>query len=196
MGKIKICRMVDKNISNADVVESAAELLPGDKIARISRAKKTTGPSSQSSPDEPQSELAKLDRRITTLEGLYSDLAKQVERIQKSLENGGAPDTATGSVKDTQKKTSKPEEGAEPKRPFGLQARVASVEDKNVFLWVGSKHGVKEGDTFLIQRGEREIAWLRVVSLIKDMCRTVIVSKKGDIRKDSDVAVLKPLSQK
>jgi hypothetical protein len=195
MGKIKVCRMVDKNISNADVVEPAAELLPGDKITRISRAKKTTGPSSQFSPNEPQSELAKLDRRITTLEGLYSDLAKQVERIQKSLENGEAPATASGSG--TQKKASKPEETTtEPKRPFGLQARVASIEDKNVFLWVGSKHGVKEGDTFLIQRGEREIAWLRVVSLIKDMCRTVIVSKKADIRKDSDVAVLKPLSQK
>ena len=198
MGKIKICRTVDKNISNADVVESAAELLPGDKIVRISKAKKTATDLTQSAPDEPGSELEKLDRRVTTLEGLYNDLAKQVERIQKSLENGEAPATAGAGddTKDTDKKTSQPEETSEPKRPFGLQARVASIEDKSVFLWVGTKHGVKEGDTFLIARGEREVAWLRVVSLIKDMCRTVIISKKSDIKKDSDIAVLKPLSKK
>ncbi len=197
VGKIKICRMVDKNISNADVVESDAELLPGDKVARISKAKRTATASSE--PDrEPQSELERLNRRVTTLEGLYNDLAKQVERIQKSLEGSGEPVTAGGgsTTEDTQKTTSQPEEPATAKRPFGLQAKIASVEEKNVFLWVGTKHGVKEGDTFLIARGEREVAWLKVVSLIKDMCRTEIISKKSDIRKDSDLAILKPIPPK
>jgi uncharacterized coiled-coil protein SlyX len=196
MGKIKICRMVDKNISNADVIESTAELLPGDRITRIMKVERKAD-SRQSTTDEPQSALEKLDRRVTTLEGLYNDLAKQVERLQKSFEDGKAP-AAAGSESGTEgsEKTTQLQDAATPKRPVGLQARVASIEDKSVFLWVGTKHGVKEGDTFLIQRGDREIAWLKVVSLIKDMCRTVVVSKNGDIRKDSDIAVLKPIPPK
>jgi hypothetical protein len=197
IGSITICRTVDKSISNADVTESDAVLLPGDKVARVSKAERAEAPS-QPAPEEPRSELEKLDKRVTTLEGLYSDLARQVERIQKALESSDRPvAAAAGSTPvDSGKETAPAEDTAEAKRPIGLQAKIASVEDQNVFLWVGTNHGVKEGDTFVIQRGDREIAWLRVVSLIKDMCRTVIVSKNGDIQKDGDIATLKPLPPK
>lgn len=197
IGSIKICRTVDKSISNADVTDSDAVLLPGDKVARTSKAKRPETPSQPES-EEPRSEIEKLDRRITTLEGLYSDLARQIERIQKSLEGSDKPAaTAAKTIpEDSGKEAAPAEDTAEVKRPFGLQAKVASVEDKNVFLWVGTNHGVKEGDTFVIERGDREVAWLRVVSLIKDMCRTVIVSKTADIQKDTDIATLKPLPPK
>lgn len=196
MGRIKICRMVDKNISNADVVESAADLLPGDRIARITKVERKAA-SPPAAADEPQSVLEKLERRVTTLEGLYNDLARQVDRLQKSFEGGKEPAAAGGeSGTESPEETAQLQDAATPKRPFGLQARVASIEDNSVFLWVGTKHGVKEGDTFLIQRGDKEIAWLKVESLIKDMCRTVVVSKNGDIRKDSDIAVLKAIPPK
>lgn len=199
IGKIVLRVIVLKDMSNAELLESDVDMIPGDKVVRIARAPKQFPPPKEDKafekptydkppeePEVPRSEAQKLSKRINVLEGLFADLAKQVQRLVDRLENNSV---AVAEEK-VRKSVPAPPEPDRIKRSAELTATILDITKKFVFLAVGTDHGVKEGDVFIIKRGEREVATVKVSKTDTDICRADIVTKKTEIRKVGDVAIL------
>ena len=199
IGKIKVCVVLPDKMSNAEVIESDADFIPGDAVVRIARAPKQFPPppidkafekptydKPPEEPEAPRTDLQKLARRLDVLEGLYADLAKQVQRLADRLENN----SAAAAEQEVRKSVPQPAEPDRIKRSEKLTATILDVSNKCVFLGVGTDHGIKIGDMFVIKRGERDIATVKVSKLDTDICKADIVTKNKDIRKIGDIAVL------
>jgi uncharacterized phage infection (PIP) family protein YhgE len=202
IGKIRILVILQEDMSNAEVVEAKVDFLKGDKVVMVTPARQKPPSAEKPEPEQkpvqkPAQETPKtkkppraggaddLSRRLETLEGLYDDLAKQVQHLEDRLEKG-AKVTAEQDLR-----KSVPQ--AEPKkveRPSELKATIADVTKTYVILSVGTDDGLKQGDTFVIKRGEKEIAKVRVIRLDTDICRADFISKNEEIQKMRDVAIL------
>jgi uncharacterized coiled-coil protein SlyX len=199
IGSIRICVPYADNLSNADVIDSTVDFIPGDKVVMTERAPKETQPSAEAELEVPEkvverktvplrepasTEIEELRSRLVAVEGLCADLAKQVERLQDKLEKGRQ------EAEESLVRESAPIDTGRAERPVDLEAAVIDVADKVVFISAGKDHGIQAGDTFLIKRGKREIATVRVTSTIEDMCKAEIITKASDIQK-RDSAILK-----
>ena len=110
IGRIKVCTIINENLSNAEILEANVDFIPGDSVVRIApaptkpggeNADKTGGeveqaahspstgkvpPGGAASSSQDINRTDKLLRRLETLEGLYADLARQVDRLRDRLE--------------------------------------------------------------------------------------------------------------
>ncbi len=193
IGKIRVGNAVYKDWSNADVLESEVDFIKGDKVVRVARAPIQAPPAEQpvqktpvEVPEVPRTEAEKLSKRLDVLEGLCADLAKQVGRLADRLENN----SSAAAEEKVRRSVPTPTEPERIKRPAELTATILDITKKFVFLAVGTDHGVKKGDVFIIRRGEREVATVKVSKLDTDICKADIITKKIDIRKVGDIAIL------
>lgn len=202
IGRIKIQVVVDRKWSNALIVESDTQLIPDDVVTKApvpgaATSPPDTRPQPVAQEEPPRTGTERINRRLTKLEALYADFAEQLKRLevrieevariatQKSITEGGppaGPETAAAG----------PETGAagpEVERPSSFETTVFAVDKSYVYLPAGTKHGLRAGDTFLIKRGDREIATIKITRLKDDFCETKILTKKSEIRK-RDKAIL------
>lgn len=200
IGRVKVCVAVDKNMSNAEVVEAETDFIEGDRVERIghieenppaNQVPEATEPRKHEETTEaqelPADSAQSLRRRLELLEDLCTELNRRVERIETNLDTG-----ARIAAEKVVRESVPPPPSEEPKRlrePSNIEAEVVLATDTVVFISAGEEQGVKQGDTFLIKRGDREIATVRVTKLIEDMCKAEVVDKKSDIQKE-DTATL------
>jgi len=200
IGRVKVCVVVDEDLSNAEVVKAEIDFLPGDSVvgtapvhkppAKTEDSAKTaardTTASSSTAQNPANGDTGQMLRRLETLEGLYADILKQVQRLQDRLEKYAGAQAEEAVRKSVPR--AEPEVTKRP-RTETLEAKIAEVKEKSVLLWAGTEKGVKVGDIFVIRRGDREVAKLKVIEVIKELCRTEIVSKNTPISR-KDIAVL------
>jgi len=209
LGKVKVCIIIDNSLSNAEILESADDFLPGDDVTSESASVVAPVPAPKQSPTEeapvqpkvvkaPETplspEAADLHERLSRVEEKLASISERLAKLESALTE---PSQKTGvpSSEPVHKEEVTPAPAAEQVKPQPgpsiIQARVADVEGGSVYIWAGTNQGVKEGDIFAIKRDGKVIARVKVDQVepeTGDMCRGQVISKTADIDKKTDIA--------
>lgn len=131
-----------------------------------------------------QRQLVESLRSLYLAEAERQRLIEQLNRLFAAVQTG---QNVTGKVERAkallaaEKPVSQP---ATPTRVSGLEtARVLEFNPKLrlVVLDVGSRHGARVGMPFIVLRGDRVIAWARVVEVRQKICGALIEKTEGNI---------------
>lgn len=199
LGKIKICVVIDDSLSNADIVESADDFLPGDDVVleSVAPGQVAQPPKEVTAPEKPPSpELTGLSERLSLIEDKLALISEKLQNLESVVKDHSEKIAALASVPPQKIETpaSAVFSGEQPKPqppPASTQAKVAYVEGAAIYIWAGTSQGVKEGDVFAIKRDGKVIARVRidqVESETGDMCRGQIISKTANIDRATDIA--------
>jgi prefoldin subunit 5 len=197
IGRIRVGEAVYDSWCNAEIVTADIDFISGDKVVRVASTPGKTSADKQVEPRSQPTEEKKaantelsgtdkknLGKRLDTLEGLFADLANQLDRIEDRLEKN--EDAAAEEAVRKSAPAALPEKVI---CPVGFKTKIVDVTKTYVILSAGTDSGLKKGDIFVLKRGDREIATVRVIKLEADICKADIISKNAEIQK-RDTAVL------
>ncbi|MCX7704111.1 MAG: hypothetical protein N2234_08470 [Planctomycetota bacterium] len=198
IGELRVCRVLDSDMSNAEIVKVEGEPVVGD-IVRLIRKQQPEVPSEKpfsvatlkdisDALHKISDALEKMNKRLEEDSALLKSLKEKIDSLvapPKEASKTSSGHSETEVVKPSDRKPEKRE-------PVdALVANVFSVMDEDrIVLNVGKKHGVKVQDIFVIYRDGEPIAKATVAGVIEDMAQAFVFDKKKDVKiQERDIAV-------
>ncbi len=164
VGAMRVCLALDEKTLNAELI--AGEVRKGDRVLCRSGGLQ----------EETLEAIAELSRRMA---GFEKTVEARLAALEELLGRGGATEA---------RKPGGDKNGKDV--PPVAQVLKVMPEKETVVLSTGSKDGVKANDVFIVYREGKQIAKVRVLRTIEDMCMALIEEKSDEIHKD-DLAVKK-----